>query len=55
VHHAEVLLFQRRREEAEAELNEVIVGDPTSPYSRVARTLLDGADVICGHTADVFL
>ena len=52
VHRAEALLLQRRRSEAEAELNQVILGDPASPYSRVARTLLDGADVICARIAD---
>lgn len=52
VHHAEVLLFQQRRAEAEAELNQVILGDPASPYSRMAQTLLDGADVICDRAVE---
>jgi Flp pilus assembly protein TadD len=48
VHHAEALLFQRRRGEAEEELHRVIATDPASPYSRTARSLLDAADLICG-------
>ena len=47
VHRAEALLFQRRREEAEAELRAVISADADSPHSRTARALLDAADVIC--------
>lgn len=46
VHHAEALLFQQKRREAEAELREVIVVDPASPHSRTARALLDAADMI---------
>jgi tetratricopeptide (TPR) repeat protein len=47
VHRAEALLFQRRREEAEAELRAVISTDADSPHSRTARALLDAADMIC--------
>ena len=47
VHRAEALLFQRRREEAEAELRAVISADADSPHSRTARALLDAADMIC--------
>jgi len=47
VHRAEALLFQRRRVEAEAELNAIIVADPESPHSRTARALLEAADLIC--------
>ena len=47
VHHAEALLFQGRREEADAELRDVIAADPDSPHSRTARALLDAADLIC--------
>jgi tetratricopeptide (TPR) repeat protein len=43
VHHAESLLFQRKRDEAEAELNLVIAGDANSPHSRTAQALLDVA------------
>ena len=46
VHHAEALLFQQKRIEAESELNEVIASDPESPHSRTARALLDAADLI---------
>ena len=53
VHHAEALLFQRRRDEAEAELREVISADPASPHSRTARALLDAADLICANEPDV--
>ncbi len=48
VHHAEALLFLQRRAEAEAELNEILETDPNSPHSRMARALLDAADMICG-------
>jgi predicted Zn-dependent protease len=47
VHRAEALLFQRRRSEAESELNAIIVADPESPHSRTARALLEVADLIC--------
>lgn len=47
VHHAEALLFQHRRDEAQAELEEIISTDPDSPHSRTARALLDAADLIC--------
>jgi predicted Zn-dependent protease len=52
VHHAEALLFQQRRAEAEAELHEVIAADAQSPHSRTARALLDAADLICAQTSD---
>ncbi|HEV2801907.1 MAG TPA: tetratricopeptide repeat protein [Pyrinomonadaceae bacterium] len=53
VHHAEALLFQQRRTEAEAELHEVIAADAQSPHSRTARALLDAADLICAaQTSD---
>jgi predicted Zn-dependent protease len=47
VHRAEALLFQRRRSEAETELNAIIAADPESPHSRTARALLEAADLIC--------
>ena len=47
VHRAEALLFQRRRSEAETELNSIIAADPASPHSRTARALLEAADLIC--------
>jgi tetratricopeptide (TPR) repeat protein len=47
VHRAEALLFQRRREEAEAELRDIIASHPDSPHSRTARTLLEAANLIC--------
>jgi predicted Zn-dependent protease len=49
VHRAEALLFQRRRSEAEAELNAIIAEDGESPHSRTARALLDAADLICAE------
>jgi predicted Zn-dependent protease len=53
VHHAEALLFQQHRTEAEAELNEVIATDPQSPHSRTARALLQAADLICAQASGV--
>jgi predicted Zn-dependent protease len=47
VHRAEALLFQKRRSEAETELNAIMVADPESPHSRTARALLEAADLIC--------
>ena len=52
VQRAEALLFQRRREEAEAELNAIIDLGASSPHSRTARALLDAADLICGRPGD---
>jgi Tfp pilus assembly protein PilF len=43
VHHAESLLFQRKRSEAEDELRLVISTDADSPHSRTAQALLDVA------------
>lgn len=46
VHHAEALLFQRKREEAEEELR-IVAEDPGgSPHSRTAKALLEAADLI---------
>lgn len=50
VHHAEALLFQQKRGEAESELNEIIASDPESPHSRTAHALLDAADLISGSS-----
>jgi len=49
VHRAEALLFQRRRSEAETELNAIIAAHPESPHSRTARALLEAADLICAE------
>lgn len=46
VHHAEALLFARRREQAEDELRRVIAESPDSPHGRTARALLDAAEMI---------
>lgn len=46
VHHAEVLLYQQRREEAEKELREVIETAPESPHTPTARALLDAAQLL---------
>jgi predicted Zn-dependent protease len=43
VHRAESLLFQKKREEAENELNSIIKSDANSPHSRTARAILDVA------------
>lgn len=47
VHHAEALLFGKRREEAETELREIISENPDSPHSQTAQALLEAADMIC--------
>ena len=41
VHHAEVLLYQQRREEAIGELKAIIETAPESPHAQTARALLD--------------
>jgi tetratricopeptide (TPR) repeat protein len=46
VYHAEVLLYQRRREEAEAELRDIIEFAPESPHARTAQALLDAAQLM---------
>ena len=46
VHHAEVLLYQRRREQAEKELREIIETAPDSPHSPTAQALLDVAQLM---------
>jgi Tfp pilus assembly protein PilF len=46
VHLAEALLFARRREQAEAELQEIVAEHPDSPHSQTARALLEAADLI---------
>lgn len=46
LHYAEALLFERRREKAETELNGIIAADPDSPHSRTAKALLEAADLI---------
>lgn len=46
VNRAEVLLYQKRREEAEAELREIIKTDPESPHSRTAQSLLKAVQMV---------
>lgn len=46
VHHAEVLLYQRKREEAEKELREIIKTAPESPHRQTAQALLDAAQLM---------
>jgi predicted Zn-dependent protease len=46
VNRAEILLYQQKREQAEAELREIIETDPDSPHSRTAEVLLDVARMI---------
>ncbi len=43
VNHAEILLYQKKRGEAEAELREIIETAPESPHSRTAQSLLNVA------------
>lgn len=46
LHYAEALLFDRQREKAETELNEIIATDPSSPHSYTAKALLEAANLI---------
>ena len=46
VNHAEILLYQKKREEATAELRDIIEKNPDSPHSRTAEALLDVAQMI---------
>ena len=46
VHHAEVLLYQQRREEAETELRDIIETAPESPHAPTAQALLDAARLL---------
>lgn len=46
VHHAEVLLYQQKRAEAEKELREIIELAPESPHAPAARALLDAAQLM---------
>ena len=49
VHYAEALLFQKKREEAENELRQIIETSPDSTYSRTAKRLLEAADMITSN------
>ncbi len=46
VHHAEILLYQKKREEAEKELHAIIETAPDSPHTPTARALLDAAQLM---------
>ena len=46
VNYAEAMLFGKKRDEAETELNNIISDDPDSPHSHTAQALLDAADKI---------
>jgi predicted Zn-dependent protease len=46
VHRAESLLFQKKRSEAEVELNLIIASDANSPHSRTAQALLEVAHLV---------
>ncbi|MGI8788219.1 MAG: tetratricopeptide repeat protein [Pyrinomonadaceae bacterium] len=46
VNRAEILLYQKRRGEAETELREIIEIAPESPHSRTAQSLLNVAQMI---------
>jgi predicted Zn-dependent protease len=41
VNRAEILLYQKKRDEAESELKEIIENNPDSPHARTAQSLLD--------------
>jgi predicted Zn-dependent protease len=43
LHHAEALLFQKKRSEAVSELEAIISNDPNSPHSETARMLLSAS------------
>lgn len=43
VNHAEILLYQKKRDEAERELREIITTFPESPHARTAQSLLDAS------------
>jgi predicted Zn-dependent protease len=46
VNRAEILLYQKKHEEADAELREIIEQNPDSPHARTAQSLLDVARMI---------
>lgn len=46
VNRAEILLYQKKRDEAETELREIIKINPESPHSRTAQSLLKVAQMI---------
>lgn len=46
VNRAEILLYQKKRDEAEAELREIIRINPESPHSRTAQALLSVVQMI---------
>ena len=46
VQHAEVLLYQGKRQQAESELHEIIERAPDSPHAPAARALLEAARML---------
>ena len=46
VNHAEILLYQKRNEEAEAELREIVDKNEDSPHRRTAQSLLEVMQMI---------
>lgn len=50
VNHAEILLYQKKAEEAEAELREIVENNPDSPHRRTAQSLLDVMRIIPENT-----
>jgi predicted Zn-dependent protease len=48
VNRAEILLYQKKGEEAETDLREIIEQNPESPHARSAQSLLDVARMISG-------
>ena len=50
VNHAEILLYQKRTVEAEAELREIVENNPDSPHRRTAESLLEVMRLIPENT-----
>lgn len=46
VNRAEILLYQKKREEAEVELRRIVEQNSDSPHARTAQSLLDAAQMI---------
>lgn len=51
VNHAEILLYQKKTDEAEIELREIIENNPDSPHRRTAQSLLEVMQMIPENTA----
>lgn len=51
VNHAEILLYQKKTDEAETELRDIIENNPDSPHRRTAQSLLEVMKMIPENTA----